>query len=151
MPMISVRKIQLGWAREFLKLGKNYGEILKTRRDLSNEMSFLVRIPSAAMMDLFPVRPGFFLSTTKRPARHSRNQKVKTDCTTKAPFDLTQAPVTKEDFSRKGAKHALSEVEGGAKEKRIRDGARLLLLGLLETIWRILNLHLTSTRSTKEQ
>jgi len=62
MPMISVRKIHLGWAKEFPNFGKNNGEILKTRRDLSNEKSFLVRIPSATMMDLFPVRPGFCLS-----------------------------------------------------------------------------------------
>jgi hypothetical protein len=35
MPMISVLKIQLEWAREFLNLGKKYDEILKTRRNLS--------------------------------------------------------------------------------------------------------------------
>ena len=35
MPMISVRKIQLRWARGFLNLGKICGEILKTRRDRS--------------------------------------------------------------------------------------------------------------------
>jgi len=35
MPMISVRKIELGWARAFFNLGKNCDEILKTHRDRS--------------------------------------------------------------------------------------------------------------------
>jgi len=35
MPMVSGRKIQLGWAKEFPNLGKICGEILKTCRDRS--------------------------------------------------------------------------------------------------------------------
>jgi len=35
MPMISVRKIRLRWAREFLNPGKKCAVFLKTRRDRS--------------------------------------------------------------------------------------------------------------------
>jgi hypothetical protein len=45
-------------------------------------------------------------------ARRSRNQRSKDS------FHHEGTKVTKEDFSRKGAKPALSNVEGDAKKKR---------------------------------
>ena len=68
--MIPVRKIEMGCAREFRNIGKNYGEILKTRRNRSESYddavidvrSILHKQPSLKP----PVKPNV---TTLRRAR----------------------------------------------------------------------------------